>query len=178
MWFELLYATSPCLGAGADGLAIGRARPAVAQVSDKTYYVDAAAGDDARTPAEAANPATPWATVRRAAEAAIAGDTVRVVAGVYPDRVAVTNMGAASAPLRFEADGAATLSGAAGGFFLDRTSGVTLDGFAVTGTVAVAIALNGSYGNTVSGARVFANGGHGIALTNGANGNLVTDCEV
>ena len=49
-----------------------------------TYHVDASMGSDANTPAQAENPATPWASITNALVHAADGDVVDVAAGVYP----------------------------------------------------------------------------------------------
>ena len=94
-------------------------------------YVDVATGDDSRSKATAANPATPWATLGRAAwgstdrstpnsgEALAAGDTVIVAAGTYVNTSVVnnrftplylpTNSGSSGSPISFVADGVVTL---------------------------------------------------------------------
>ena len=95
----------------------------------KTLYVDANSGNDSTTYA-ANGPATPWATIGRAAwgstsraspnegQAAQAGDTVIVRAGTYTTTGTVSrqtpaynpvNSGTAGNPITFEADGAVTL---------------------------------------------------------------------
>lgn len=97
-----------------------------------TLYVDDATGDDSRSKATAANPATPWATLGRAAwgnasrtspnsgEAAAAGDTVVIAAGTY-DSTATggdrfdclynpTNAGSVGNPITFRAVGLVELT--------------------------------------------------------------------
>lgn len=87
-------------------------------------YVNGATGDDSRSKATAQNSATPWASIHRAAkgatfgggtdsgEAAAAGDTVRIAAGIYEavasDEVFYValnpvNEGTEGNPIRFQA---------------------------------------------------------------------------
>src|SRR5262245_391286 len=47
----------------------------------QTYYVRCTDGDDDHSATEARNPATPWRTIRKALETAIAGDTVVALGG-------------------------------------------------------------------------------------------------
>jgi hypothetical protein len=54
-----------------------------------TYYVDANNGNDARTPAEAENQATPWASITNAMIHVADGDVVEVAAGEYPTAINV-----------------------------------------------------------------------------------------
>lgn len=68
------------------GLAIVPASPAWAAT---TYYVNAATGSDANTPAQAQNPATPWLTIQHAIDQASAGDTIRVAAGDYDEDLTI-----------------------------------------------------------------------------------------
>ncbi len=68
-----------------------------------TYYVDAAGGDDNRTPQQAANPATPFKSITRAAKAASAGDTVKVAPGRYCEMIKLTRRGGFDAPITFKA---------------------------------------------------------------------------
>ncbi|GAB6040075.1 right-handed parallel beta-helix repeat-containing protein [Endothiovibrio diazotrophicus] len=47
----------------------------------ETYYIDGATGDDLH---DGLSPSSPWATVQRAAETLVAGDTAYIRGGVYP----------------------------------------------------------------------------------------------
>jgi hypothetical protein len=47
------------------------------------YYVDAATGSDAYTPAQARDPATPWKTITHAVGAVLPDDIIHVADGVY-----------------------------------------------------------------------------------------------
>jgi len=68
-----------------------------------TYYVDAVSGDDSRSSAEARRLGTPWKTIGRAAETARAGDTVRVLPGVYREAVVPARRGGRGASITFAA---------------------------------------------------------------------------
>jgi len=76
-----------------------------AQVTALEYHVDSSRGDDGRTPLEAQNAQTPWASLQRAAEAVKAGDTVWVHEGTYPKGVVVSADGSAEKPILFSALG-------------------------------------------------------------------------
>ena len=59
-----------------------------------TYYVDPGLGNDTRDRIEAQNPATPWATIGNALAAGlVAGDTVVVAAGTYPEALVTSAPG-------------------------------------------------------------------------------------
>jgi len=69
------------------------------------YYVSVAKGDDTRTEAQAREPATPWKTIQRAADAVGPGDTVLVQAGEYAAGAVVSAKGTAERPIVFRAVG-------------------------------------------------------------------------
>jgi hypothetical protein len=69
-------------------------------LSAATLYV-ATTGSDSRTYVEAQNPATPWATIGKAATLVAAGDTVNVAAGTYAESVTLTISGIAASPIRW-----------------------------------------------------------------------------
>ncbi|HSJ55815.1 MAG TPA: right-handed parallel beta-helix repeat-containing protein, partial [Anaerolineae bacterium] len=90
-----------------------------------TYYVDAATGSDSNP----GTPTAPWRTIQKAADTMSAGDTVRVHAGNYPERVRVTRSGADGAPITFEAEGTVTMGG-----FTVRAASIAIRGFEISGT--------------------------------------------
>ncbi|MEW6272540.1 MAG: DUF1565 domain-containing protein, partial [Thermodesulfobacteriota bacterium] len=100
-----------------------------------TYHVDAATGDDLRTPAEAQSAATPWKTITRAVFHAEGGDTVVVGAGTYRESVESKRDGfSTNAPivLRSAVPGRAVVRPPAGrnGFVISH-SFHTIDGFRI-----------------------------------------------
>jgi hypothetical protein len=89
----------------------GYAAPAAA---GPTYYVDAEAGDDARTAEQAQAPGTPWRSIKRAVDAGglrgvnkkgkpLAGYTVVVGPGLYAESVESKRDGLAEDPVVFRA---------------------------------------------------------------------------
>jgi len=84
---------------------VGPAAPALAE----TYHVDAGKGDDTRTPEQARQSETPWATLQRAADAVRAGDTVLVQEGTYAAGAVVKAKGTAEAPIVLKALGAVVI---------------------------------------------------------------------
>jgi len=90
--------------------------------------------------------AQPYCSIRPAAAAAKAGDTVQVGSGTYGEAVTVASSGTASAPVTFTAAPGATpkLTGAANGFSITGLTYVTVAGFEVTATTADGIVVKSS----------------------------------
>lgn len=55
-----------------------------------TYYIDDDLGDDTRTNIQAQNPATPWQTIQKGINSAIAGDILSVFPGTYPQQLTIS----------------------------------------------------------------------------------------
>lgn len=70
-------------------------------VADAAYYFSAAAGDDARTVAQAANPSTPWKTTAKANTLTLhAGDSLLFKRGeVFRGYLTIRQSGSAGAPI-------------------------------------------------------------------------------
>jgi hypothetical protein len=100
----------------------------------RTYYVGAAGGNDARTPDQAQSAATPWLTIQRALDQAQPGDTVLVLPGTYAGAESKRD-GTADLPivLRSSVPGGAAVQGGAGSGLLIGHHHHTVDGFEVTG---------------------------------------------
>ena len=118
-----------------------------AALASPTYYVDGSSGDDGRTATQAANPATPWLTIKKAVTAGgligmtskgvvLDGYTVVVAPGLYMESVESKRDGLATAPVILKAatPGAVTIKPPAGskGLFVSHHYHV-IDGFVVTG---------------------------------------------
>ena len=126
--------------------------PAV--VSGTTYYVDntnvSASDSNAGT-----NPALPFLTMGKGASKAVAGDTVRVLAGTYAETVK-PNSGTAGNPVTFSAAPGVTVTGIpgnstnGGGFRITSKSYIVVDGFTITGTADYGIILDTSSYITIS----------------------------
>ncbi len=54
------------------------------------YYVDGARGSDSNSGTQS----LPWKTIQKAANIMVAGDSVTVAAGIYPERITITRSGA------------------------------------------------------------------------------------
>ncbi len=87
-----------------------------------TRYVSASKGSDSWP----GTSASPWKTIQKAANTALPGDTVIVLAGSYA-RTSITRSGTASARITYKASGTVTANG-----FSVRAGYVTIDGFGIT----------------------------------------------
>lgn len=150
--------------------------PATANAAAATLYVDR--GNVACSDTGPGSVDQPFCTITRAATVALAGQTVEVAAGSYPESPALRNSGTAGSPITLRpAPGAAvTVTGTPGvagarGFAISGKTYITITGFTVTGTAGYGIYVFGSSnvsitGNTVSGtgARVSGQTAAGIYL--------------
>lgn len=148
----------------------------------RTFYVDAAIGNDSNTDIQAQSPTMPWKTLRTALITVVAGDTVIVQPGVYPERVESKRDGTATNPITIKAaiQGTATIQPPAGssGFYISHHYH-TIDGFVVTGG-SNGLQL-GPYDGTpapvngmvVLNTRVFGNTLAGIKLVNAIAGSVM-----
>jgi parallel beta-helix repeat protein len=98
----------------------------------------------------------PLCTIAAAGTRAIAGTTVIVSTGTYPDQVTVKNSGSSAEPIVFmPAAGAnVTISGPVYGFRLSAKSWVTIKGFNITGTTSHGIYVSDSANITLDGNHV------------------------
>jgi parallel beta-helix repeat protein len=111
--------------------------------------------------------AKPFCSIIRAAEVAIAGDTVVVSAGTYVGEVVPVNSGTATAPITYRAatNENVVVTGGTRGFSVRSKSWITISGFHVTGTVDNGIYLKSATGITLSGNRVSQVGQPGDSAT-------------
>ena len=116
------------------------------QAAGTTYYVDKTnlACDDLGS---GTTIAAPFCTIQKGAEVAIAGDTVHVLAGTYPEKVR-PNSGTAGNPVTLSAEPGVTVTGdgssSGSAFRLTGLSYITIDGFIVTATTEHGIYSSGS----------------------------------
>jgi hypothetical protein len=128
--------------------------PAPPARAGATYYV-AVNGSDDNTPAQAANSATPWATITHASTVVQPGDTVHVASGDYPaGYTLISATGAAAAPITFVgASPAPRLTMNTGSTVTIRTAQyIVFDHFDVTNTDHVVNSKDGGNGIYICGA--------------------------
>ncbi|MBI3248610.1 MAG: right-handed parallel beta-helix repeat-containing protein [Deltaproteobacteria bacterium] len=111
---------------------------AVANHIAKTYYVDAAIGDDTRSELQARDPNTPWKTIKKGMGVVIAGDTLIVLAGTYNESVESKRDGSEEALITIQASGTVLIQPPPGtpagtsGFFVSHNH-IIIDGFTASG---------------------------------------------
>ena len=98
----------------------------------------------------------PFCTIGAAAGKVVAGQTVQVGAGTYPEAVTMVSSGTSTVPISFvTAPGATvTVSGQANGFVISGKSWIAVTGFRVTNTTGYGILVASSAHITVSENRV------------------------
>src|SRR5262249_52388110 len=127
--------------------------------SQRTFHVDAAAGDDARSVIDAQDASRPWRTIARAlsSDAASAGDTVLVADGTYAEAVQTTKPG-----VTLRALGAAVIAAPPGGLGIEiQHAQITVEGFTVRGGLH-GIRVDGATGVVVRGCTLGGQSGNGI----------------
>jgi parallel beta-helix repeat protein len=94
----------------------------------------------------------PFCTIGKAASTAVAGQTVIVKAGNYPENVTVANSGTSAAPIVFTtaAGESVTVSGQTHGFTISSKSWITVQGFNVTQTTGDGFYVTSSSHMTLS----------------------------
>ena len=122
--------------------------PTAAPGTGPVAWVDCATGSDARTRAEAQNPATPWRTIQRAANASAFGDVIVVRPGACGESVEIDRPGLT---FRAESPLATIVAPPAGrnGFNIQRDD-VTLDGFHIRSTFQGVLAAASKSSDTIS----------------------------
>ena len=148
-----------------------------------TYRVDR--GSAACADAGPGTAAQPLCSLAAGARRAVAGDTVSVAAGIYPEQVNLLNSGESGAPITVVGDpgavvsGADTSSGAAGarsyGFLVRGVSDLTVRGFTVRGAVT-GVLLDRVSGTTLRDVESSGNTAYGISVDH-ASATTVTGVE-
>ena len=116
------------------GLALALMPGSLSAATSSVLYVDRA--NPACSDAGSGTVDQPFCTISAAASKVVAGQTVQVASGTYPERVVVSSSGTSGAPIVFgAAPGASvTVSGQANGFYFSSKSWVTVQGFNVIKT--------------------------------------------
>lgn len=156
--------------------------PGSTPIGQRNFYIDAVTGDDARTDLQAQNATTPWKTISRGLQSAVAGETVIVLPGVYAASVESKRDGTADAPIiiRAKIPGTVTVQPPSGtvGFYLAHNY-LVIDGINVTGgTTGIQMGPYKNTSGTVTGltARnvLISNAaGIGIKFTNAIDGTVM-----
>jgi parallel beta-helix repeat protein len=133
------------------------------------YYVDKTNASCSDTLNNGLTPAAPFCTITKGANVAVAGNTVRVLAGTYAETVNVPSSGAAGNPITFSAapDVTVTGDGTASGnaFRMTSRSYIVIDGFTITDTVDYGIYASTSNHITISNNHVSSAGSPASGLT-------------
>lgn len=103
---------------------------------------------------------TPFCTIAKGGKVAVAGQTVVVASGVYPDEVFPWHSGTAGAPITFQPAAGATVQivGARHGFTISNQSWITLSGFTISGSTGAGVYVYNATGVTLSGNTVRTSG--------------------
>ena len=111
--------------------------PVGSQAAGTTYYIDNT-NSSCNDLGTGTTPSQPFCTITAGKDMAIAGDTVRVLAGTYAEKVRPDIGGVAGSPITYSAAPGVTVTGdgsASGrGFSVSDLSYITIDGFNVTQT--------------------------------------------
>jgi parallel beta-helix repeat protein len=148
----------PWLGYGLAGLALFLilSLPRAAQAKAPTLFVDQhnpACMDDG---SGAGSRTTPFCTIGRAAQVAVAGDIVQVSSGTYEETVTPEHSGNPGARIVFRTAPQATvvIEGSSHGFDIDGRQWIVVRGFIITGTSSNGILIKNSSHVAVRGAHV------------------------
>jgi hypothetical protein len=95
-----------------------------------TYYVSPPPqGNDANSGTQTSDP---WATIQKAANAMVAGDTVTVASGTYDERIVTVRDGSSGNFITFQAEGLVQMKG-----FMIYHDYIIVDGFDISGSPAL-----------------------------------------
>lgn len=112
--------------------------PGSAPIGQRTFYIDGANGDDARSELQAQKMTTAWKTIKRGLQLAVPGETVAVLPGLYSVNVESMRDGTADAPITLRAvtPGTVTITPPSGsGVYIGHNYNV-VDGLVITGATA------------------------------------------
>jgi parallel beta-helix repeat protein len=119
----------------------------------------------------------PFCTIKKGATVAVAGQTVQVASGTYPELVTLGHSGSPGSPIVLTAAPGAnvTVTGMANGFKVSTRSYVTVRGFTVSDTTSYGIYVASSSSNvTVTGNTVSGTASHGIYVTTSSTDVIVS----
>lgn len=155
-----IYPDSPALGSAADGSNLGADRGVAALAATANTFYVAADGSDA---ANGLTPATAFATLSRASDLALPGDTVNVAAGVYTGAWVWAANGSTTKPIAINASGVDIMS--TNGIPLTITGGYFLmDGIAVTNSPGYGIELSYAFESKIKNSSAYNSANSGVRL--------------
>ena len=115
-----------------------------------TYYVDKTNTSCSDTGA-GTTASLPFCKIGKGASVAVAGDTVRVLAGSYAETITVPKSGSVGLPITYSAAPGVTITGnGSSAFRISTKSYIIVDGFTVTGTLDNGIYVSASSYVTIS----------------------------
>jgi hypothetical protein len=132
----------------------------VADVHAATYYVNPS-GNDANT---GTSTATPFCTIKKAAEVIQSGDTVYVAAGTYTDEIVVNGVQGSSLPATFIGNSGATVSTR---WIVVNSNYVQIEGFTFQDTASRFLVWRGSYEGRIENCQ-FNAGDEGLLVKSGS----------
>jgi len=140
-------------GSVIDSYTIGT-NPPPAPPPPPTLYVDK--GDPACSDGGTGTAARPFCSIKPAGSRVVAGQTVLVAGGTYPESITVSGSGTTSAPINFTAvpGDDVIVTGGSSGFTLSNRQNVSIQGFHVTNTSGDGIVVKGGSNITLRGNRV------------------------
>jgi parallel beta-helix repeat protein len=126
----------------------------VIAASGLTYFVDKT-NSSCSDAGNGLTAAQPFCSIGKGASVAVAGDTLRVLAGSYAETVSVPKSGSVDLPITYSAEPGVTITGngsASGGdaFQISSKSYVIIDGFNIINTADNGIYISGSNHITIS----------------------------
>ena len=136
-------------------LAVALVPSGLGSAASSVLYVDR--GSSGCSDAGVGSLTQPFCTIGAAAGKVVAGQTVQVAAGSYPETVKIVSSGSSTAPISFVTAPGATVtlgSGKTSGFVIAGKSWIAVKGFRVTGTTSYGIAVSGSAHITLSANRI------------------------
>jgi parallel beta-helix repeat protein len=132
----------------------GTSNPIIADSAGRsaslTYYVNNTNSSCNDTVNDGQSSAAPFCTIGRAANIAVAGDTVRVLAGTYAETVKPNKNGSDGSPITYSAAPGVIVTGETGNatnggaFRLYAKSYIVIDGFTINGTADYGIIVTSS----------------------------------
>jgi hypothetical protein len=136
---------------------LGGMKPIIASAAGTTYYVDKTNGSCSDTANPGTSSALPFCTITKGATVARFGDTVRVIAGSYTEKVTPNYSGTPGNPITYSAVSGVSVNGGAtttDAFHLSGVSYITIDGFTINAPTQYGIYMTTGSNLIVSGNQI------------------------